>query len=745
MQMPPLIQNPLPLELQKPSSELSIDYHSRKNSSLIKMGIQTHKTIRLSMEFFPPPTGNVSVKKGFLAELPKPTTRPGNEPIEQLTSIRCMFSESTSHSMATESILDKISDTFPWLSGTTEVHVYNPNAAEIYFFTSALGDACQEDCQRDEIVTPQLDVLGTLSLYFRVGNDDRECRVGTMMQHQFHLPHVLVVKELFPNQPSLTAASAAKFELCLGQDFFQAYPHLLFEFTPSPACDILISSVHMNRRPKVFVDAEGCLCLYAAGICITAQESGQADVMVQGGFGVYFARGSVYNTCHHLPALGSGVKDLGFRKDGLAAGFGNAPPKDAPSQDRAHLASLVLAMEMVISLHRIGHPFRAVTVFHNCTYFNTAQDEARTRAVGAGLMKPNNDLIHRLFLLQDMIKGPSGCALRKVNFLLADDQMIMPAIRLAELGAKMWAFTGSMTFVERCLSTDCEHIVDAHASRIPSPSGLSDPVSPSTSNIKFDFASVGGGETPRQSGRSPPPNSSSNTKGRSRRSSLSRQSSLKLKGKLISRVPMFLNYGSTITYVSQGKLVAFTPRGLFLLDKETAKAELNDLETDLESDLGSMLGGASEGCPNLWKRVDLEDGHQPGASEVKISAEDIGFPTKKCANELPGGSDMTDTGDTRLVEPISSLSIKKLSEDEHAGTPGLNRLCEPSRLQSPPFQASAIKLKKRPCITSTRNTTGRVCGEWFSATGKLRRKTSGTSESDSEETTLTGNEVAETL
>lgn len=702
------------------------------------MAIKSHKTIRLSMEFFPPPTGNVSVKTGFLAELPKPITKPGDNSIEQPITIRCIFSESTSHSIATESILEKVSDRFLWLDGTTKAHIYSPNTTENYFFTSALGDACQEDCQKEEIVTPQLDVLGALNLYFRVDNDDGdlEGRVGVRIQHQFHLPHVLVVKELFPNQPSLTAANAAKFELCLGQDFFQAYPHLLFEFTPSPACDILISSVHMNRCPTVFVDAEGFLRLYAAGVCTTGQECGQADVMVQGGFGVYFARNSVYNTCHHLPALRSGVKDLGFRKDGLAAGFGNAPPKDAPSQERADLASLVLAMEMAISLHRVGHSFKGVTVFHNSAYFNTAQDEAKTRAVGVGLMKPNNDLIHKLFLLQDTIEGPSGCALRKVKYLKADDQMIMYAIHLAELGAKMWAFTGSMTFVESCLSTDCEHLMDSHASQIPSPTGLSDPASPSTSNIKFDFASVG--ETSRQSSQPSPPNASGNAMGRSRRNSLSRQSSLKLKGKLVSRVPMFLNYGSTITYVSQGKLVAFTPRGLFLLNKEMAEVGLNGLEPGFKS----ALDGASEHCRGLGKRdgcVGLEDGYQPRgkAPVVNTLVEDTGLPPKKCAGELLGRiGDMADMGDTGLVEPISSLSINPLPEDEYTAASGLNGCREPSRLQSPPFQSSAIKLKKRPCITSARNTTGRVCGEWFSATGGLRRKISRTLESNSEETAL---------
>lgn len=701
------------------------------------MAIQSHKIIRLSMEFFPPPTGNVSVKKGFLAELPKPITKSDDNSIEQPITIRCIFSESTSHSIATESILEKISDRFLWLDGTTKAHVYSPNTTENYFFTSALGDACQEDCQKEEIITPQLAVLGTLNIYFRVDNDDGESRVKVRIQHQFHLPHVLVVKELFPNQPSLTAASAAKFELCLGQDFLQVYPHLLFEFTPSPACDILISSVHMNRRPAVFIDAEGFLHLYAAGTCVIAQESGQADVMVQGGFGVYFARNSVYNTYHHLPALRSGVKDLGFRKDGLAASFGNAPPKDAPSQERADLASLVLALEMVISLHRIGHSFRGVTVFHSSAYFNSAQDESRTRAVGVGLMKPNNDLIHKLFLLQDMIEGSSGCALRKVKYLKADDQIIIHAIRLAELGAKMWAFTGSMTFVEGCLSTDCEHLMDSYASQVLSPTGLSDPASPSTSNIKFDFASVGG-ETSRQSSQPSPPNASSNAMGRSRRNSLSRQSSFKLKAKLESRVPMFLNYGSTITYVSQGKLVAFTPRGLFLLNKETAEAGLNDLEPDFSS----ALDGVSEHCQGLGKRdgcVDLEDGYQPGGKVLMVnpSVEDIRLPPKKCFGEAPGViGNMAEMGDTGLVESISSFSINPLSEDEYTTASGLNGCCEQSRLESPPFQSSAIKLKKRPCITSTRSTTGRVCGEWFSATGGLWRKAPRTLESNSKETAL---------
>lgn len=626
------------------------------------MVIQAHKTIRLSMEFFPPPTGNVSVKQGFLAEIPKPISKPGDESVKP-TTIRCMFSESTSHSIATQSILQKISGGFLWLDGTTKAHVYNPSAAETYFFTSALGDSYQEDRQKDDAITPQLEVLGALSLYFKVDNDDGEGRARVRMQHQFYLPHVIVVKELFPDQPPLTAESAAKFELCLGQDFFQAYPHLLFEFTPSPACDILISSAHMNRRPTVFVDAGGYLRLCAAGVCNAAQESGQADVIVQGGFGIYFTHDSVYNTCHHLPALGSGVKDLGFRKDGLASGFGNAPPKDAPSQERADLASLVLAMEMAISLHRIGHLFEGVTVYHNCTYFNTAQDEAKTRAVGVGLMRPNNDLIHRLFLLQDIIEGSRGCALRKVKFLKADDQMIRPAIRLAELGAKMWAFTGSMTFVERCLSTGCEHPLDAHASQISSPSGLSDPASPNTSNIKFDFSSVGG-EASRhtyqrlESNQPSPVNASGSiTVGRSRRSSLSRQSSLKLKGKLVSRVPMFLNYGSTITYVSQGKLVAFTPRGLFLLDKETTK-EWANLDPDRE-------GTLDEDCQKLGKRdvgVDLGGGCQPTGefSGVGQSVEDIELPPKQCVDEFPGENvgprGMGDTyisgsGPERLFEP----------------------------------------------------------------------------------------------
>ncbi|KAL0631385.1 hypothetical protein Q9L58_009757 [Maublancomyces gigas] len=642
------------------------------------MIIQAHKTIHLSMEFFPPPTGNVSVKQGFLAEIPEPITEPRGDSVKP-TAIRCIFSESTSHSMAAESILEKISGKFLWLDGTIKANVYNPNATETYFFTSALGDACQEDRQKGDIITPQLEVLGALSLYFRVNNDDGEGRARARTQYQFLLPHILVVKELFPDQPSLTAASAAKFELCLGQDFFQAYPHLLFEFTPSPACDILISSIHVNRRSTVFVDVEGYLHIYAAGICVAVQEHGQADAIVQGGFGIYFTHNSVYNTCHHLPALGSGVKDLEFRKDGLASGFGNAPPKDAPSQERADLASLVLAMEMAISLHRIGHSFKGVTVYHYCTHFNMTQNEGRTRAVGAGLMKPNNDLIHRLFLLQDMIESPRGCALHKVRFLKADDKMIKPALRLAELGAKMWAFTGSMTFVERCLSTGCEHPIDVHASQISSPSGLSDPASPSTSNIKFDFSSVGG-ETSRhayqrpESSQSSPPNvSGSITVGRSRRSSLSRQSSLKLKGKLVSRVPMFLNYGSTITYVSQGKLVAFTPRGLFLLDKETATAGLNNLESDLEG----ALDGATGDCWNSGKgdpNVNL-DGYQPGRefSEMGKSVGDTGLPSKKCAKKVPGGNgEMTGMWDIGL--------INTLSEDEYIAAPGLKGLYKPFQL-----------------------------------------------------------------
>lgn len=651
------------------------------------MIIQTHKTIRLSMEFFPPPTGNVSVKQGFLAEIPVPITEPCGESVKS-TAIRCMFSESTSHSMAAESILKKISGKFLWLDGTIKVNIYNPNATETYFFTSALGDACQEDRQKNDVITPQLEVLGALGLYFGVNNDDGEGRTRVRAQHQFYLPHILVVKELFPDQPPLTAASAAKFELCLGQDFFQAYPHLLFEFTPSPACDILISSIHVNRRSTVFVDAEGYLHIYAAGICVAVQESGQADAIVQGGFGIYFTRDSVYNTCHHLPALGSGVKDPGFRKDGLASGFGNAPPKDAPSQERADLASLVLAMEMAISLHRVGHSFKGVTIYHYCTHFNMAQDEARTRAAGSGLMKPNNDLIHRLFLLQDMIESPRGCALHKVRLLKADDKMIKPALRLAELGAKMWAFTGSMTFVERCLSTGCEHPINVHASsQISSPSGLSDPASPSTSNIKFDFSLVGG-ETSRHayqrpdSSQSSPPNvSGSITVGRSRRSSLSRQSSLKLKGKLVSRVPMFLNYGSTITYVSQGKLVAFTPRGLFLLDKEAATAELNNLEPDLES----ALDGATGDRWNLGKGnlgVNLETGYQPGrkVSEIGKSVGDTGLPSKQCAKKVSGGnSEITGMGDTGSIPH----SLNTLSEDEYIAESGLKGLYKPSRLQSP--------------------------------------------------------------
>lgn len=623
------------------------------NESLIEMGIQAHKTIRLSMEFFPPPTGNVSVKQGFLAEVPGPIAGPDGEPIEPPATVYCVFSESSSHSMATESILGKISGKFLWLDGTTKAHVYNPNTTETYFFTSALGDAYQEDRQKDNVVTPQLEVLGALDLYFRVDNDGGEDRTRVRIQHQFHLPHVLVVKELFPDQPALTAASAAKFELCLGQDFFQAYPHLLFEFAPSPACDILISPVHTNRYPAVFVDAEGCLRLYAAGVCIAAQEPGQTDGMVQGGFGVYFTRNSVYNTCHHLPALGSGVKDLGFRKDGLAAGFGNAPPRDAPSQERADLASLVLAMEMAISLHHVGHSFKGVTVYHNCACFGTTEDETRTRAVGAGPMRPNNDLIHRLFLLQDTIESPRGCALRKVKLIKVDDQIIMPAIRLAELGAKMWAFTGSMTFVERCVSTGCEHPLDIHTSQIPSPGGLSDPASPSTSNIKFDFASVGG-ETSRQpyqkleSSQPSSPNPGSNIAiGGSRRGSLSRQSSLKLKGKLVSRVPMFLNYGSTITYVSQGKLVAFTPRGLFLLDKETAEAGLNDLELNLKS-------------------VDLEDGYQPSAKALEIdkSNEDVGLPPTQRVDAVSGrNGEVAGTGNISTHFLRTNTPLCRVSRD----------------------------------------------------------------------------------
>lgn len=605
----------LPTTVNRPSLSILSNREIMLEGSLSpNMGVQTRKIIRLSMEFFPPPAGNVSVKRGFFANTPIPITEPDVEPVRLPNKICCIFSESTSHSMATKSILEKVSGKFPWLDGTTKVSTLNPNTVESYFFTSALGDAYQEDYHKGNIITPQLEIIGTLDLYFTVDNSDSKSTGRVNIQHHFHLSQVLVVEELFPNQPSLTAESAARFELCLGQDFFQTYPHLLFEFTPSPACDILISPIHMNYRPEVHVNSENCLCLYAAGVCTTTSGPSHRDTIIQGGFGVYFTRESVYNTFHHLPALRSGVKDQEFHKDGLAAGFGNAPPKEAPTKERADLASLVLSMEMVMSLHLLGHSFEGVKVYHNSDYFNISGEEARTRHIGAGLLRPNNVLIHKLFLLRAIIEDPNKCGLGEVEFLRVRNEEIMPAIRLAELGAQMWAFTGSMTFVERCLPTDCKYPTEPIGNQVPSPSDLSDPTSPSTSNIKFDFATVEK-DAPRQTtlqsepGQSHSASISTNvTTSRSRRGSLSRQSSLKLKGKAASRVPMFLNYGSTITYVSQGKLVAFTPRGLFLLDKERAKIGLGKLESDTDI----SLDGASEGFRDGGRGNMAEKSHEPG-------------------------------------------------------------------------------------------------------------------------------------
>lgn len=537
------------------------------------------------MDFFPPPHGNMSHKHGFLAEIPRPITESSGEQAELPATIRCIFSESTSHSIATESILGKLSGKFLWLDGIIKEPdpLYNLNATQPCFFTSALGDACQEDRRKENPTTPQLEVLGALDLYFEVNNDgdddgdDRQLTGLLKRKHHFHLPQVIVVKELFPCQPPITATNSERLEVCLGQDFFQTYPHLLFEFTPSPACDILISSVHKGRLPTLSVDTKGIMHVYTAGVCMASQESEQDEVEVHGGFGVYFSLDSVYNTFHHLPALRSGARDPQFRNDiEASAGFGNAPPTIAPTEERADLASFVLALEMVISLFRLGHSFRGVRVHHNSDYFKRSQSEPGTGEMKAGIRRLNADLVHRLFLLQAMIEDPKRCNLGKVEFHMTDDETLFPAIRLAKLGAQMWAFTGSITYIEQCIATGCEHPIKVSSTQTSSPS-LSDFNSPSTNNTKFDFMSIGENIS-HQSKRledlgSPRSGSSSITLGRSRSGSLSRS----LKGKVASRVPMFLNYGSTITYISQGKLVAFTPRGLFLLDKQQARAGLSEI------------------------------------------------------------------------------------------------------------------------------------------------------------------------
>ncbi|KAH0604482.1 uncharacterized protein H6S33_006859 [Morchella sextelata] len=542
--------------------------------------LPTPKIIHLSMDFFPPPTGRIHCLEGFLAHLPTGTGKRGPKPPQTL---RCFFSETTSHSMLTVKASRKLPKRFLWEGRTVELDspfVYRDD--QNYFFTSALGDVLEEDRDKKNPCTPQLVAHGLMDLHFMVVNEEEGGEKAPGVEksyHYFHMPDVVLVTEFFGpgSGPSIITPAEKRrmderkimdekkrmdekerndkkekaevveggekgeekgeikekegeikekegeikekegetkeregeikeeekekgkekeinggpeeseedpdregFELCLGQDFFQMYPHLMFSIVATPALEQRISSVHFGQSTTQLTYEGRSLSICAVGTCV-GRDSGGGKLVLENGFAVHFAPQSVYNTYHRLPNL-------------------------------------------------------------------------RQRR-----MKAPKKVDLKLRHLQAMVKDTKRGNLGHVKFVRGEEKQLEAAMNLATLSTCMIPFkAGPGSFEESRMASGTEHPLSIGEWGIDSDND------PGLDPEKYFISVEEPKENPQDDSLEAPGTLNPGpTLERSEDGTFIIPESM-----IVKRSPMFLNFGNTTTYVVRGKPIAYTERQLFTIDRD---------------------------------------------------------------------------------------------------------------------------------------------------------------------------------
>lgn len=486
----------------------------------------------------------------------------------------------------------------------------------LYFFTSALGDALEEDRDKRNPCTPQLVAHGLMDVHFMVENEkevEEKAPGEQKSYHYFHMPDVVLVTEFFSpgSEPSIITPAEKKrmdekerdgkkektevveggekdegngeilegkegeingngeekgkgketngepekrevdpdregFELCLGQDFFQMYPHLMFSIVATPALEQRISPIHFGQSTTQLTYEGEALSICAVGTCVGRDVGGK--LTLENGFAVHFAPQSVYNTYYCLPKL---------RQQRMKA------PKEvdpkltlvAPTLVRACLASLILAFELAISLRRLNlsHKFNGVVIYHNTDYFDEKRRKERAYYQARGIPYPNMDLIYRLNHLRGIANDRKRGNLGRVRLVRGDEKQLEAAMSLATLGTYMVPFkAGPGSFEESRMAVGTEHPVNIGEWGIDSDDPGLDPE-------KY-FISV---ERPKENLQDDSLEAPGPTLERSEDGTFSIPESM-----IVKRSPMFLNFGNSTTYVVRGKPIAYTERQLFVIDRD---------------------------------------------------------------------------------------------------------------------------------------------------------------------------------
>lgn len=536
------------------------------------MSFISKQTITLSKDLLPPPFGNHHHRNGFTASSPVSLSSPEGQKVD----FQCLISTSTSHTLVEKSLVDSfnsLSSPFRWIDtdakdfhpepaftlrhineSSTDLSSPTPATLPSFHFTEfneRERDNYRFQCFIDNASfsehTKHLKVVGTFDFCFTTQGGG----------HFFRIEKAIVIDgELFFRLPERLMPVPRKepFRAVLGRNFLENHPHLMLEsgeesgFVLSPTL-LQARSPCIDTRPVVVAGTPHiALTMIVAGVC---HETG-VPAKHYGGYGVFLASGSAYNTFRHLPASQAGVRDVDFRPAG-SVGFGNAAPKEPATLERALLSAVILAMKMAIRLKVLEHQFDYVLIE---SVVDPGELFRRYNTCNSDLIAEYLDLT-RAFVHRGLVQ----------QFGVLSGGAANPAYLLALLGKEMWPYTGAMTTVQECLSVCIHSHGDDHSggSRTPSPTGISDQQdSPNTSNERFFFPNVQADLYPNR------------RKSRSSSMDMTDMAELQVRKYAIAR--NLLPAGRLMDHAARGNAVCLTTAGMFFAPIERMLEALEEAD-----------------------------------------------------------------------------------------------------------------------------------------------------------------------
>lgn len=229
--------------------------------------------------FFPGGHGNPSVGSHQAIRLLDPVVPDEGEVVPEFP---CVISHSTQRTIISRDLLYFMSPPEPneegeereWLKPLDDIQ------KATYYFSSSAGRRRGEVFINPKtfkphfLITPQLDVWGTARLRFAIG------------RHLFIGQDVLIVQDIFPKRERSVPSDV---KVVVGADLINTNLHLFFELTP---LSIVIPPDLYGDRLPLIASNDREVQIYIHGFAQGTSKGQRRNA----GFGVFVARGSVYNS-----------------------------------------------------------------------------------------------------------------------------------------------------------------------------------------------------------------------------------------------------------------------------------------------------------------------------------------------------------------------------------------------------------------------------------------------------------------